>query len=111
MNNADLPAMPLSSQAYSDLQEFNCSPEGAGITKREFFSIQIMAQMSAIRGCTANDSSYYKSYAKHALWAADALLKQLEPDSKTSQQSVSHCAISWLYENHPDVYEGFYERV
>ena len=80
IKNADMPAMPLTGDAYTDLSNYDgtrntsCNPECLGLTKREHAAIEIMA------GMAASNHGYhdYKYMASDAVKQADALLAELE---------------------------------
>ena len=89
MNNGDLPAMPLSGDAYQDFAAYDdtkntsYNPECQGLTKREQFA------MAAMQGILSNgqmidqsDNSSLVWVAKHARKMADALLAELEKDKE-----------------------------
>ncbi|CAM0025303.1 hypothetical protein VPHK122_0016 [Vibrio phage K122] len=88
MKNADMPAMPLTNDMGAPhftgdvaLTSSNCS----GLTKREMFSIQIMASLSStslddatrlLKATGFDDLG--EMYAGMAVEYADSLLKELE---------------------------------
>ena len=91
MKNADLPAMPLSGDAYQDFAAYDetggtsYNPECQGLTKREMFAMNIMASISAtsLEDCTrllkaTGKGDIGEMYAGMAVEYADALLKELE---------------------------------
>ena len=84
MNNGDLPAMPLSGDAYQDFAAYDgtkdtsYNPECQGLTKREQFA------MAAMQGLIS-DSEYIGSFAQmagHSVEMADALLAELEKEKE-----------------------------
>lgn len=90
MENADLPAMPLSGDAYTDFAGYNpdrndssYNPECQGLTKREYFAAMAMQGMLSSRWVAdfASDclsTEMHSGIAKSSLAYADALLKELE---------------------------------
>jgi hypothetical protein len=74
MNNADMPAMPLTGDAYTDINgTANCQgsiQDGMGLTKREHFAGLIMASL-------AGPNRYMGLSAESAVQWADALLTEL----------------------------------
>ena len=80
IKNGDMPAMPLSGDAYTDFADHcykggSYNPECQGLTKRE------MIAMAAMHGMLANSSCRYSDYkyvAQNSVTAADALLAELE---------------------------------
>ena len=84
MKNADMPAMPLSGDAYIDFAGYeegksSYNPECQGLTKREMFA------MHAMQGILSNSASNYIGYtdwekllAENSVKAADALIAELD---------------------------------
>lgn len=78
MKNADMPAMPLSGDAYHDFAGYvpgktSFNPECQGLTKREYAAIKIMAALASQMG-TGADPNYASRYA--VKWA-NALMSEL----------------------------------
>jgi len=81
MKNADMPANPLSGNAYDDFESAvnrngGYNPECQGLTKREAFA------MAAMQGCLSGGLGSYdervKLRCRVAVEYADALLAELE---------------------------------
>jgi len=81
MKNSDMPAMPLSGDAYNDFAGYvpgktSFNPECQGLTKRE------MIAMHAMQGELAGSANHSRpdpeDVAHFAVKCADALLKELE---------------------------------
>lgn len=81
MKNADLPAMPLTGDAYTDFSSHlnkghGFEPECLGLTKREMFA------MAAMQGLCANSIAgphHAPDFlSKEAVMHADALLAELD---------------------------------
>lgn len=84
MRNSDMPAMPLSGDAYNDFAGYvpgktSFNPECQGLTKREMFA------MYAVQGLLAANSGWKNSapmtnseIAQEAVDLADDLLEALE---------------------------------
>ena len=87
MNNADLPASPLTGNAYDNFSAYDetsntsYDPDCQGLTKREMFA---MHAMNTILGNYnpyddgSFDSSNWQETAKNCVGLADALLAELE---------------------------------
>ena len=93
MKNADMPAMPLTGDAYHDFSSYggtsktSYNPECQGLTKREMFAMNAMQGIlsnsgGVIQGNNHTGTGWCNSSAKDlAEWSlecADALLKELE---------------------------------
>lgn len=87
MNNKDMPAMPLTGDAYTDFseaannKEASYNPECQGLTKREHFAGLAMQSILDRYNPWEDgdfDSSNYEFAAKNCVGMADALLKALE---------------------------------
>lgn len=78
MKNADMPAMPLDSQAESDIGQ-GYQYDHAGLTKREHFAA--MAMQGLLSGVPADGIISYDEVADDARRCADALLAELEKTS------------------------------
>jgi hypothetical protein len=86
VNNGDMPAMPLTGDAYTDFAAFDgtnktsYNPECQGMTKREQFAV--MAMQGLLSSASDSDGVWTHSgsdnVAFEAVLMADALLKQLE---------------------------------
>lgn len=79
IKNGDMPAMPLSGDAYIDfvdvcLRGGSYNPEFQGLTKREIMAMHMMAANRA-RG---TDYQTWEMMAADAVDSADALLAELE---------------------------------
>ena len=78
MNNPDMPAMPLTGDAYIDLNgTSHCEgaiQDGMGLTKREHFAGLVMQGLVGLKGSDCSDSDIT---AKQCVRMADALLKEL----------------------------------
>lgn len=87
MNNSDMPAMPLSGDAYQDFAGYDetrntsYNPECQGLTKREHFAGLAMQGLIASLALftTASTTEYWKKNTiEAAVEFADALLKELD---------------------------------
>lgn len=87
MKNSDLPAMPLSGDAYQDFAHYDgtpktsYNPECQGLTKREMFAMHAMQAMLSSRHVNdfnASDADFNNDLCAKAVSYADALLKELE---------------------------------
>lgn len=87
MKNADMPAMPLSGDAYNDFAGYvpgktSFNPECQGLTKREMFAMHAMQAMLTSKfavnfnGDALPDEN--DKLCKCAVHFADELLKELE---------------------------------
>ena len=82
MKNADLPAMPLSNEMSSDLDNAIGNPKSygaptaTGLTKREAFAMAAMQGLSANIG-DYNSTGWERSISRDAVIIADALLNEL----------------------------------
>jgi hypothetical protein len=84
MNNADMPAMPLTGDAYTDINgTANCQgsiQDGMGLTKREHFAgLAMQAMISSKYYGDFNETAHERpeGIAVNALRHADALLTEL----------------------------------
>lgn len=92
MKNADLPAMPLSGDAYQDFAAYDgtkntsYNPECQGLTKREMFAMHAMQGLLSNSGGVVQSNSMSgtgfcnsdeNSLAQWSIACADALLKEL----------------------------------
>ena len=79
MNNSDMPAMPLTGDAYTDINGGQyCEgrvEDGMGLTKREHFA------GLAMQGLIAADNKGAHRIAHDAVNLADALLAELDKES------------------------------
>ena len=83
MKNADLPAMPLSGEAYQDFANYDetkntsYNPECQGLTKREMLAMHTMASWVNHHGSAGGYGFSAKEAARSAVECADALLEEL----------------------------------
>ena len=83
MKNSDMPAMPLSGDAYGDINgtamtKGSIEP-GMGLTKREAFAMAAMQGLLSNHAIIDNhDKEGFEWIAKHARGQADAMLKELD---------------------------------
>lgn len=92
MNNAALPAMPLSGDAYQDFAAYDgtkntsYNPECQGLTKREMFAMHAMQGLLSNSGGVVQSNSMSgtgfcnsdeKFLAQWSIACADALLEEL----------------------------------
>ncbi|MGB3727346.1 MAG: hypothetical protein WA981_16460 [Glaciecola sp.] len=85
MKNSDLPAMPLSGDAYQDFAHYDgtpktsYNPECQGLTKREMFAMHAMQGLLANSyGDSWSPEQRVLSISRQSVEHADALLKELE---------------------------------
>ena len=87
MKNADLPAMPLSGDAYQDFASYDetkntsYNPDCQGLTKREIFAMHAISTVLSKYDPWENgnfDSSDWQETAENCVGIADALLAELE---------------------------------
>ena len=80
MSNGNMPAMPQSGDAYTDISGYKDIPgrieNGMGLSKREQFAA--MAMQGLISSWGAHDVTDCDEIASDAVMMADALLSQLE---------------------------------
>ena len=82
IKNGDLPAMPLSGDAYSNFAVAVCDtnvsydPECQGLTKREYFAAMAMQGVTSLPKFDS-DPETIEMAAKWAVNCADALLSEL----------------------------------
>lgn len=79
IKNGDLPAMPLTGDAYTDLsgyihKSYSYNPECLGMTKRETMEMHFMAALLS----DSKMNGQFSDFAKLAVKAADALLAEQE---------------------------------
>ena len=79
IKNGDMPAMPLSGDAYTDFADHcykggSYNPECQGLTKREMMAMHMMAANRSRN----TDYHTWELMAQDAVEAADALLSELE---------------------------------
>lgn len=84
MKNKDLPAMPLTGEAYIDLAGYlnrgtGLDPECLGMTKREMFAKDLACAYLSGISARGIDLSY-GGLARKAIAYADALLDALDAD-------------------------------
>lgn len=89
MKNADMPAMPLAGDAYTDFADHcyrggSYNPECQGLTKREMMAMHMMAAIQSKDG--ASDLKYE---AMMAVKAADALLAELDRKTQNQQPATA----------------------
>ena len=77
MNNADIPAMPLSLELNEKLEE-GYWYEGLGLTKREYFAGLVMQGMCSNEEYAPVHQDHFVNVAEDAVRQADALLAELE---------------------------------
>lgn len=84
MKNADMPAMPLSGDAYGDFAAYDgtsktsYNPECQGLTKREEMAIRFAAAMIVNAGRNGYRDCTDPAIFSDAVIAADTQLKALE---------------------------------
>lgn len=92
MKNADMPAMPLSGDAYNDFAGYvpgktSFNPECQGLTKREMFAMHAMQGILSNSGGVIQGNNYSgtgwcnsnaQDLAKWSIECADAMLAELD---------------------------------
>jgi len=88
MNNSDMPAMPLTGDAYQDFAGYDgtrrtsYNPECQGLTKREYFAglafNGLISDTATTFASVQEGEAPAKRIAKMSVNLADALLKELE---------------------------------
>jgi len=88
MKNSDMPAMPLTGEAYQDFAGYDgtrrtsYNPECQGLTKREYFAALalngLMSDPRAAIESLPHGRELAEWVAEQALYASDALLEKLD---------------------------------